>query len=576
MLRLRCEVSSRLAQKAGVPNCLKDRTLFKIKTEQLFSLQWHMASRRNLIILMLWVGALLPFCGRAWFFDDPALVEAAKAVMRHPLHPFTFVWDLAVPNTQVWPRGSLPAHTHGPLNTWILAFLFAVFGAREWPVHLMMVAMMAVGLWAGGQVFRRFTDRPWRPLFILAFSPAIFVVTLSSYPQLQYFVAYTMALWCALAGSEKPSLRWTLGLSAALLAAALSVHSWPLLVLIVGCVYALRGRNTQNAGTHFGISFLSFAAAYGAWALWETHVYGKPHFAASFQVRAIEGTRPSAFTIILPSVFFAGVFPAILVTWPKLAKKSGVISALLVIAAVSLTVFLMSPRGGFTPWQAAFIGLFFATGWAFLSTLLLRWKNWTAMERLAVIWFAGEFIYLQVFFRLPAARHFLIVLIPAAILCARMGERLPRWSQIVGCVGLVGLCLALAHADVCLAGIGRRLPVDLSAMPAAYYWGNSYSGFSYYLKQKGWKAFDIRQTPKKGDRVLVASNLNVQGPPTFLRQGGFTIETKLPYRIPTPFRTFSMSDAAGWYSASWGALPYSFSLQPAEVFVIFRYDPPAN
>jgi hypothetical protein len=64
--------------------------------------------------------------------------------------------------------------------------------------------------------------------------------------------------------------------------------------------------------------------------------------------------------------------------------------------------------------------------------------------------------------------------------------------------------------------------------------------------------------------------MNASGPVAPLRAARWEKVSLSPFFQSNPLRTFSLGASAGWYSASWGALPYSFAAGPVDEFALIR------
>ena len=353
--------------------------------------------------------------------------------------------------------------------------------------------------------------------------------------------------------------------------ASLSLDHWPVLVILTAVVLLSRPGPEAGWWRRRLVPLLVFAGLAGAWSLWEIHAYGKSHFWSNLHLRA-GGAYPWR-AALLPAVFLAGGLPFIAVGWAYLVRRSRTAAGALLLLAVAVWALFTGPLGGFTRLQGAFLSVELATGLAFLISLVYLWKERSdATDHLLIGWFLVEFLFVQRFLAYPSGHHLLMLALPAALVSARMAGLL-RWSpktKYAGCLAMAVLTLSLAAADQEEAAIGPKLARDVSGFSGPrYYWGNDFSGFSYYLKAAGWKAFDPRTQAKSGDLILVPRNLNVPGTSavSFRLRVSFDRHPELP--IAVSLRTLSLGDAAGWYSASWGALPWSFSSAPAETFFIY-------
>ena len=289
---------------------------------------------------ILFVVSLLPFVRRPWLFDDPSVVLTAQAAAAHPLNPYAYNLDLQYPDQPNWPAGGLPAYTHPPFSTVCLGELLRVSGNHEWPLHVFMFALALVILGLLRPFVASFTGESDVALFWLMFSPVFFLTTLTLYPHFFYFLFYIATLTCAWKLRQKHSWQWGAAMGLTLTLAALSLHQWPILIGLLVLFFVFEAR-TIDAWRSAFIGIIIFALLYGSWCLWETHLYGIPHFLATMRVRAT-GTTYAWRAAFLPLVFLVGGVPVMAIAWTALLQRSRAI-VMLLLAILGL-MFLVSCR----------------------------------------------------------------------------------------------------------------------------------------------------------------------------------------------------------------------------------------
>lgn len=524
---------------------------------------------KRAVLALLLLLSLALFVRRPWFFDDPSVIITARTALQNPLHPYDYAMDLAVPGQTNWIRGGYPAYTHPPLSAWFLALVLRTAGESPLPLHAAMFALALASMLVVDRLFAEWSETPERAVFLWAFSPVFFLSALTLYPHFFYFFFYALSLLIARHLMDRGGL-WVPGLGLSLTGAALSLHQWPVLVVVLG--FFFWSRSNQIPWNRIGGAALLFVFLYGGWCLWESRTYGMPHLMATFHVRAAVNSYAWV-AFFLPSVFLAGGLPATAMAWLFWWKNSKFVTCALTLSFAGLTFLFARSHGGFSLGQAVLLAFWICTAVGFFCAIGDTWKAGDKTDRFFIGWFLIEFIFVQKFLVFPSGHHLLEVALPATLLAVRLAHRaqLGAWGWRVALAASFLLVLALAQSDLALARIGPRVASDLSNLSGRrFFWGNDFSGYAYYLKRNGWRAYDIRRTPQPGDYLLLMQNQNAQGPAGFLSNGSWKLLGKRDYHMANPFRTWSISDAAGWYSASWGALPYSLSRGPAERVFLFQ------
>jgi len=526
---------------------------------------------RRWIFFGVFAASLLPFIHRPWLFDDPSVIITARAAMRAPWRPYDYSMDLGAPDRPIWLPGEGPAYTHPPFSAWVLGGAMTFFGEHEAVLHLTVWLFMFAATALGKKIAQILDVDDEFLGYLFAFSPVIFLSSLTLYPHVFYFTFYLLSLWIALRINRGAGMGWVAALGASLALASVSLDHWPILVVLVGFILWRPSVLKAQRWIPRIVPFAIFGTLAGAWSLWEIHIYGTSHFWANFHVRT-HGSYPWQ-AAVLPSIFMAGGLPFIVVGWPFLFRRSKIAFGSAICLAFGAWGLFCSHQGGFTLCQGGLLSLELSTGLVFLMGIGFLWMEPAPpLVRLIAGWLLLEFLFVQKFLTYPSGHHLLMMALPATLLTGQMVKRL-AWSARTkswGCVAMMILTLALAHADYEEAKIGPRLVHDVSVLSGRrYYWGNDFSGFCYYLKMAGWQAYDPRIPLKPGEFLLVPRNFNVQGPPRFLTGSGLRLLGTQSYWVSSPLRTFSLEDSAGWYSASWGALPYSFSTGPAETFYLY-------
>ena len=114
-----------------------------------------MVTRQALLIAVLALLIRVPFLYQPVQGDDPYYLYGAEHAQIDPLHPLDNRFAFQGQMTDM--RG----HPHGPMNSWILGTLLAVFGdVREARFHAAYALFSVAAALAMFSVARRFCDKP--------------------------------------------------------------------------------------------------------------------------------------------------------------------------------------------------------------------------------------------------------------------------------------------------------------------------------------------------------------------------------------------------------------------------------
>lgn len=183
-------------------------------------------SRRLQFLILVFAALLmrLPFVDQAVAGDDVYFLYGAEHALVEPLHPLSAKY--AFQGELVDMRG----HTHGPVDSWVLALLMAAFGAvREVPFHLFYILFSLIAVVSAWSIAQRYTDRAFEAVLLFIVVPP-FVVSGNTFEADVPFVAFWL-LGVALYLAERPLLA-TLAIIVAALTSYQAVLLTPILFLV--------------------------------------------------------------------------------------------------------------------------------------------------------------------------------------------------------------------------------------------------------------------------------------------------------------------------------------------------------
>jgi len=124
----------------------------------------------QLLLAVLVVACLLPFCGKPYHIDDPLFVWCAEQVLAHPADPYgsTVNWygiDQAMDDV-MW---------NPPLSCYYMAGWMLLGSTREWVLHLGFMLAAVAAVIATFRLSGRCCRTPWLSALLLLLSPGFTV-----------------------------------------------------------------------------------------------------------------------------------------------------------------------------------------------------------------------------------------------------------------------------------------------------------------------------------------------------------------------------------------------------------------
>jgi hypothetical protein len=493
-------------------------------------------TRQALLIIALAILLRVPFLHQPIQGDDVDYLYGAQHAQIDPLHPlntrYMFLGDMV----------DMRGHSHGPMNSWILAgLLAAIGGVREVPFHLGYAVFSGIAALAMWSLARRFCERPLVATLLFLAVPA-FVVNGNSFEADLPFLAFWMAsvaLFVRAVDERSTAALLCSALAGAL--AGLTAYQAVLLVPILA-VYLFERRRTWVSGW---AAILAAPVAIAAWQLFEWTSRGQLPAAVllgymrSYSFNKSSNVLRSAVALVVHSAWIVSPLLVIAAFWPKHRWR------LLVAAGAALAAMFYDLNPLF--WLSVGCGV-----------LLLTWLLEQAVRRdflaaWAAIFFAGA---LLIFFA-GSARYLLPIAAPVAIWAARAAA--PRWLAAGFALQLI-LSLSLAVANYQHWDGYRKFAATLAADASRHrVWVNAEWGLRYYLESAGALPLSKEQVVQPGDTIVSTELVHpvvVTAP---------VAQVSAAEIIPgVPLRLISLNRRSAYSTAAQGLLPFEISSDPVD------------
>ena len=483
----------------------------------------------------------VPFLFQPVQGDEVNYLDMAKQVLERPLTPLNFQYVF-----QGRPV-DMAGHPHPPLNAYILALLWALWGGFSplffHGVYLMFALTISFAAYA---LAARFTTQPLWAALLVASSPLVQVNTNT------------------LAGPEAPTLAFLL------LGAALYLRER---FLAGGIFLALAGFTALQALALPPILLLSYVwrrarLPRAAWAA----------AAAPFLLLIAWQALQFALTGHMPIAVLLGYMTG--PTFGRLNLKGANALALLQHLGVLVTLLPLSRLrplllvpgllaavlvSGYPWWERALLLVFVSLG---IHALLWLW-NARHSEPFLAGWCLLYFAFATVAFFAGAARYLLPLVAPMVLLFVRQFAA-RRWLALaLGFNILLGLNLSFAAYEF------SRVYAQIQPPPGPTFLVNGEWGFRYHMIRSGGRALEQSSVPNPGEWII-SSALSLAG-----NYGSMAEAVAVPLEVRellvrTPLRLVDPNAHSGFSSVTFGLLPFSFSRRPLDRITYARTSPFLN
>ena len=531
--------------------------------------------RDQLIVAGFAVACLAPFIGKAYHIDDPAHIYAARHIRVDPLRPYDFDLNWLGTQEPAWRIMNRP-----PLVPYYMAGVMTLGGGSEseplmHAAFLIFPAMTALAMY---RLSRRVTRHPLIASALLISTPA-FLVSATNVMLEAPSLAFYLAAVAAFVAAVEDSRRWQLVLSACCMGAAVLSNYVGLTVipLLAAWLVWRRRRATWEL-----LAFTVPLAMIGLWCWHGLHFHGSNPLLSAAGFLGESGRKVPWVSSPLAALTFTGgciltpvfVLPALMRRW--WAAAASAIVACAVVAALALRGSRLTLFPTAVPWhQLVLAGVFSLATCAALFSVFGRDRR-DAMGALLGLWFVGIFAF-TVFVSWTVAARFVLFAAPAVILISlravesAVSSRVSvRWLAGALAAQLV-VSLLLAVADYQTAGVYRDLADRIHRNPPqgriffAAHWG-----LQYYMEAHGAEIIDEKGGEFRSGDLIVQPAICANEPlPAALKSrvaqlGEQRMETRLPLHLTHP------AAHAGFYSHTFGLLPYGFGPGWRDVITLYR------
>ena len=526
--------------------------------------------RLALPALLMAILLLAPFYDKAFTIDDTLLMHEAQQIIASPMQPnaFDVVWgDIPM-------RASEGAFITGPVMGYLLV-PSALAGGSELIARLVQIILLCCAAMATISLALRLKCEPLQAAIagaLLVSTPAVLGMAGTSMPDVAAMTFGVMAIerygaWIV----ERRPVQGVV--SALLLAVALLTRVHMVVLLGVASILSLakssisgKEGNKVRPSEWWWLPLVSALALGGAF-LWLTYDRVPQNPGAPHQLPSLMNWTRIPANLLAFGVHWVLALPLgfawLLLRWRALRWQVG-------LALLTASWILPWPHS-VPRWTAPIAAL------ACLAIIDILWTAYSKRDwnQLALgLWLVIGLATVSYFhhpakYEVPAAPA-------AAVLIARQLRFTTRgWKVAIvsACIGGgVLLGVAILRADSVLAGLGRKAAAELIA-PAVRagtrVWFVGHWGFQWYAEQAG--AHPVTRTPpypQPGDLVVSST---VDGSAVFSDFPGRALIQQQAYNAEGG-RVMSRQNDIGFYSNTWGYLPWGWGNDEINRFEVWRIE----
>ena len=486
---------------------------------------------------------LLPFLGKAFGADDTLFVWAAQHIVKHPLDPYGFQVVWYTTEMPMWEVTKNP-----PLGCYYSALIGSVAGWSERTLHLAFLLPALTVILGTYYLAQRFTRAPLVAAVAALLTPGFLLSSTNVMCDTTMLAIWVLAIIFWLEGFEPVNPVWLTASGLLIGICALTKYFGAALIPLLLAYSLTRKRRWGNWLWYLFIPILILAG----YQYWTHALYGRGLLWDAFQYAHVrEAHEASRVANTMTGLAFVGGCAAT-EHWTRLSVQL----AFYVLGGISI------------------LGLA-VTDW---------WKRKDADSLLLALWVLGTFVFVA-FLNWTINARSVLPLIPAVgILLARRIDTLrvssKAWLLVKLAVPLAvsgALSVWIASADAETVNSARleaaSIPQQIQNRPGRVIFQGHW-GFQYYMEALGFTPLDVATYQPRAEDLMVipmnnANTLEISSSYITSRR---MVEFEM-HRAVTPMRR---ELGAGFYSSTWGPLPFAIGYVPPERYMQLRLAPPAN
>ncbi len=525
---------------------------------------------------------LLPFVDKAFHMDDPMFIWAAQNILTNPLDFYS-----GYVNWHGTAQAMYDVNKNPPLVSYYIALIAYFFGWFEIPVHAGFI-LLAIGAVIGiYNLSKLYTSNAIVTAFIGLSMPVFLISSTNIMSDTLMTCLYIWAVYFWVNGVKFKNKRHLIISSLTITLAALTKYfAISLIPLLIFYTLLIERKITKDilffaipivllyfynemTGVFYGVKLISSAVVY------------------SGEIEKIV-SRPSLFYQILTSLtYLGGCFLTYIFFIIKINELKKYAYIFLFIFSLSLLLYLnqsvfshvIFKEERYDFFLILHYVLYFILGLYLLYIIISETMHNRSIEYLMLlIWFFGGLVFVVFFNWTISGRNFLPILAPVSIFVA---SRMQFFNSnknnnealffSIRMVLSLALSLLVVLSDYNLANAQREVSkifkerfnsIDRNV------WFQGHWGLQYYLERNGSFPIDLNHNEFKENDIAIIplNNTNVY---LFPKDSFFYKVDTIDFNFIGPFTTMSSMAMTGFYWGNYGPLPFSFTRNPMEQYLIY-------
>lgn len=557
------------------------------------------STMRILLVGLLLMLSLYPFLHKPPAIDEESYLFIAEKVAVSPFKPYDW-WRAWQP---YFGRKTIDffIYAHPPLFPYLLSFFNEYLKVRE--ITALRISMLPFPILFISTLYllaNPLLRSPTIPIVLILFSPILHLIFENSLMiDLPFTTLSLISITFLLNGmrhEKREKKRLSYAISGLFIALA-SLTKYPGLMLLPLLLIGPFLKNGRNEMKSVLPGICIFILIFSIWCIHNILFYGRIHLIFVLQ-KAHEIMRSPLFTRFIGTMIQLSLFPIILLSLPVaiVEKERRFIPILSLILSLFITI-LYSGFNEYTPIERILLCISISTGiWlisrfgiAPLIDIVKRFKEArgrdpkpiefsSVTEMFLSLWFLLVLLSVIFFHNFASSRYLGPLLPPLIILLSMRVESLFRMKGrhillSFTSIATTILTLSLGVADMHFAQSYRLFSEEFEKrygkdQPSVWFTGEW--GMRYFMEREGHIFYTDFSSPPPavGDLVVFPQEAVPSSTARIARR-----MTELDRFIVTdrfPIRLMNRRARAGYYSELHGFLPWTFSKEPLETFVIYR------